>query len=92
MASFRIAIREEGTFVNAYVVLNETTKEQLLVATIHKFLLDTGIKFEPSMFDMFTSLVAAGVKAMVEDVTGAKVLNIRTQEPPADEISRNGAH
>lgn len=80
-AEIRMAIRQEGEFIIARLVLPPETLEQApIVATIRKTAAEM-----PGVFDAFKDLCTVAVRALIEDVAGIAVSHVELREPPEDE-------
>ncbi len=79
--SMRLAIRQEGPMVNAYVA---TTTD--MAKAIHIGSMSTGIlNMRPELFEQFKALMTAGMTALVEVGSGGKVLGMFEQPAPEHE-------
>lgn len=77
----RLAIREEGQFVNAYLAQSDNMAGAFLVGSIAVGLL----KMEPELFEQFKALMTAAMKTLVEVGVGGKVLGTFEEPPPEHE-------
>ncbi len=80
----RLAIRQEGKFVNAYMAQADSMAGAFLVGSMAVGLLN----MRPELFDQFKALMTAAMAALVEAGAGGKVLG--TFEEPAPEHERAG--
>ena len=68
LEAFRIAIRKEGMFVNAYLALPGTMEGAALVASVRCSVCDIG---EPAVFEAFKEFVKGPItKALVAELGG----------------------
>jgi hypothetical protein len=82
----RIAIRDEGEWINAYVAQRETMAEAILVATLRKSLAEM-----PGGFDAFKAHVAALGRILVEGALGpGSFLGTTIETAPEHERSGHG--
>jgi hypothetical protein len=83
---FRLALREEGDFVNAYLASPDGMEGAILIGTLR-----LSIAQIPPAFADFYRLMAAGISAITEVVTG-EAPELREENPPAHEIAPKGGH
>jgi hypothetical protein len=81
---FRIAIRAEGEFVNAYFASPTSMENAQLVASIRRAVCDA----DEAVFDAFKDLVRKVVSSLTKRVLGAEP--IRMEEEAAPEHERAG--
>lgn len=82
-APFKVAIRAEGQFVNAYVAPNApsvASREPVLIASVRRTLCDAS----PEVFDAFKALGAASATAVAMQV-GLTVLGVKEEAAPEHE-------
>lgn len=82
--ALRLAIREEGPFINAYLAQPGTMKDAKLIGSI-----STGLcKMDRQFFEQFKDTMARATIALTEAATGAAV--VFGGERPAPEHERAG--
>jgi len=79
-AMLRLAIRQEGQMVNAYVAMTASMDGALHIGCISTGLLN----MQPALFEQFKALMTAGMAAMVE-AGGCTVLGTFEQAAPEHE-------
>lgn len=77
----RLAIRQEGQFVNAYVAPFDSMQDALHIGSISLALLN----MRPALFEGFKALMVDAMTALVETGTDAKVLGTFEQAAPEHE-------
>lgn len=84
ISPFRIAFREEGESVNAYLAPIETMEGARLVGSIHRSL----CMLDRALFDSFVELMQTGATALTKDVLGCEP--VRFDQTTAPEHERSG--
>lgn len=84
LTTMRLAIRQEGAMVNAYVAQTGDMAGALHVGSISTGLLN----MRPALFEQFKALMTDAMTVLVEVGTGATVLG--THEQPAPEHEKAG--
>jgi hypothetical protein len=82
-APFRLAIRAEGKWVNAYIAKWETMEDAKLLGSIARAACDA----DPTVFEAFKDLVRRALAAVGRDIGLGEVGFIGEQEAPAHERS-----
>lgn len=82
--AFRIAIRKEGKYINAYYALPDSMDGALHLGSILRGLCDTS----PELFEAFVMLMQGVAGAVSRDVLGVEVAAFT--EEPAPEHERSG--
>lgn len=79
-AAMRMAVREEGETIHAYVAQTHTMDDAWSVLTM-----DHAIGQLPGVHEAFMALVEAIGKATAEAMTGLEVCSVHNEEPPEHE-------
>ncbi len=79
-ATFRIAIRHEGQFINAYLATMDTMEGAKLVASIDHEL----CVLDPQIFELFKDAMLRAMPAVV-GLIGHKIDRIEIRDAPAHE-------
>jgi len=80
---YRVAVREDGEFVNAYFAKADTLDGAWLVASISK----TVLELEPVAWQVFQEFMKCVASTLVEKATGARVVDVIVGPGPAHERS-----
>jgi hypothetical protein len=83
-APFRLAIRQEGELINAYVASNETMEGAMLLGSMRKRICE----IDGEIFDLFKMLMQAALAAVSKDAVGIDIAFVG--EEPAPEHERSG--
>ena len=83
-AEIRLAIREEGQNVNAYLASMAGMDDAILIGSIRKALL----RMRPELFEQFKALMTSAMTTLIEVGGAGKVLSYN--EEPAPEHERAG--
>jgi hypothetical protein len=81
MMQMRLAIRQEGQFVNAYVAQATDMAGAFLVGSISLGLLN----MRPELFEQFKALMTDALAALIEVGAGGKVLATFEEQAPEHE-------
>lgn len=81
LASMRLAIRQEGQMVNAYVATTTDLAKAIHIGSMSTALLN----MRPELFEQFKALMTAGMTTLVEVGTGGTVLSYHEQAAPEHE-------
>ena len=79
--TFRLAIRHEGPFVNAYYAQMNTMDGAVLLGSIRTTL----CRQNDDVFTSFKALMSSAMSAVIKNSTGAEVLAMIDQDAPAHE-------
>jgi len=83
---FRIAIRAEGEYVNAYFAPRDTMENAIHLGSIRRRLCDSA----PHLFANFRELMQAAVTVMIQESLGLTPENFVTTPAPEHEKAGNG--
>ena len=83
-APVRLAFREEGEYINAYLAYTDSMKDAQLLGSIRKSVCDR----ERSFFEAFRGLMQSAMAYVVADATGAELVFGETRAAPEHERTR----
>lgn len=89
-APFRIAIRQEGPTVNAYLAPNESMDEKALLCSVDRRLIDVAGGLDGPVFAAFRELAQACAVTWCKEATGVEPAFAGYREAPEHERSGHG--
>lgn len=84
-APFRLAIREEGGFVNAYIASRETMNDAMLIGSIRKSI----VADKNEAWDIWKKLMTDALAGAVVKILGVEPDEMVERRPPEHERSGN---
>lgn len=79
----RLALREEGSFWNAYLTLPDTMKDAKLIGSI----MIAPVRNNPEIKDAFMAVMKRVLADAIEDMTGERPVTWMTEAAPESERS-----
>lgn len=87
--AFRIAIRDEGEWVNAYYAAPDTMAGALLMASVRRTVLDAN---HPEGLALLQLLLQKSASRLVVEFTGTEPAKWTTNPAPENERTKAGTH